>query len=338
MGSLWRASRRRAPHTRGSCEVARASWSSGAALALHCGGESSVIESKQWGDGGSGADAGASGRSGQAGTASCGRCGGSGAGGASSGGHGEASGGQAGGAVSGGASSGKGGSSGTSAGRADGVAGDAGSEGNAAGGRAGEPSGLAGEPSAGAAGEPAPSERGVTIAKVAVYQAVEIPLMVGGVDRQPRSESTAASADAMRCCARLARAEPRLGRGPRQRDPHRGERTRLAHRQAHAGNGAGHLHRRRSREHLRLHPSRERAGPDDERLRGASRGDHGGRAARSLAWERHPLARAADIERRVPRDARAAHRERLHPRHERDDSTALREATSRYSIPPRRST
>ena len=163
-------------------------------LALHCGGESSSVADKHGAGGTAGSQhAGQGGSTGSArgGSAGCVDCaagessvGGRGGSGVSGGGGagksqaGASSGGSSGGGTAGGAGAGRGGVAG--------AGGTAGSRaGNSPGGRT--TGGSAGSSSAGAAGESGSSS--LTLGKVAIYQAVEIPLMVDGVEREANSNA-----------------------------------------------------------------------------------------------------------------------------------------------------
>jgi len=172
----------------------------GGLLALHCGGKSSSVEDKQVGTGGAGGSAGAGkgspgGSAGNAwgGSQGCMNCaaGESSVGGSVGGGTAGSSGGVAGQAQAGsapGGSSGRG-TAGGAGGPSGGTAGRGGSSGAQAGtspgGRA--TGGTSGSSTAGAGGEPASD--GLTLHKIAIYQAVEIPLMVDGAERAPNANA-----------------------------------------------------------------------------------------------------------------------------------------------------
>ena len=172
----------------------------GGALVLNCGGKSSSEKAVEGGTGGT-AHAGGTVGAGKAsaGMAGCSRCGKAGAGASDgSGGADSTAGGSAGegqGGSSRGGSSGDGATGaagGTRAGRGGAGAGGtvAGASGSGSAGKAG--SGGTSGTSAGESAAGAPSVEpndGLTIGKVAIYQAVEIPLMVDGVERAPNGNA-----------------------------------------------------------------------------------------------------------------------------------------------------
>jgi hypothetical protein len=171
----------------------------GGAFALSCGGQSSSEKVAAGGHGGSAgtSHAGTGAGTSRAGTAGCSRCGSGGAGASDgSGGTDTSAGGSAGTGQGGATLGGSGGAGGSEAGSggagtgSDGAgttsAGNSGSGSAGKGGTAGTSLGSAGESAAGTSSV-GPSD-GLTIGKVAIYQAVEIPLMVGG-DERPANEN-----------------------------------------------------------------------------------------------------------------------------------------------------
>jgi hypothetical protein len=170
----------------------------GGALALHCSGQSETVESKHASGGALGGTSGA-GRAGQGGAAGsvhggnagCTECaaGESSVGGSAGRGGADSSGGVAGQARAGTSAAGSSGR-GRAGGAAPSRGGTAGGGGSSPGGTSpgGSVSGAtSGSSSAGASGET--GSDGLTLHEVAIYQAVEIPLMVDGDEREPNANA-----------------------------------------------------------------------------------------------------------------------------------------------------